>query len=507
MPSLAAGSIVEHNRGTKIRAWRGAIAPSSNVGKGPAPNRVKFAQAQMPPHLATSLTARLPTGDSNRGRGSPYLRNRCAAGPIVEQTPEARMAPSFRQQCSLGAVCSSSRRGRPTRRRGFERLEDRSLFAAFTVNSLFDNVDANPGNGVAQDAAGRTTLRAAIMEANALTGDDTINLPAGAHAVFGGRDEDAAAAGDLDIAFNGRLTITGTGAEVSIIDAGTLDRVFHVLANANVSMSGITIRNGNATSGGGILNAGTLTISSSVLSENAGTTGGGINNVVGATLTITDTTISSNGRNLAGRGGGIYNSGDLAIFNCTIVGNNASSNNVGEGGGIFNSETGTATIASSTIRSNVVAPVPGPRGGGIYNLGTLTVTNSAITENSALVTHGGGLTPIVSGVGGGIYNGSATMSITNTTISGNSAASGGGVYNTGQMSVKSSTITNNTGVPYRLNPFAPGGVSNRGTLTLQNSIIAQNISPSYPNFDGIVTTWPCSSLMPPPTTARERTIS
>ncbi len=59
-----------------------------------------------------------------------------------------------------------------------ERLEDRTLLAAtFTVDTSVDSVDANLGDGIAADSLGRTSLRAAVMEANALAGDDTIQLP------------------------------------------------------------------------------------------------------------------------------------------------------------------------------------------------------------------------------------------------------------------------------------------------------------------------------------------
>src|SRR5262249_47016717 len=47
-------------------------------------------------------------------------------------------------------------------------FEQRYTNYSFTVNSLADSVDANPGDGIAADSLGRTTLRAAIMEANAL---------------------------------------------------------------------------------------------------------------------------------------------------------------------------------------------------------------------------------------------------------------------------------------------------------------------------------------------------
>src|SRR4051812_45655784 len=65
--------------------------------------------------------------------------------------------------------------------------------AIFTVDSQTDAVDANPGDGICATASlpsegVKCTLRAATMEANALAGADTINLPAGTYTTtrFGG---------------------------------------------------------------------------------------------------------------------------------------------------------------------------------------------------------------------------------------------------------------------------------------------------------------------------------
>jgi CSLREA domain-containing protein len=73
--------------------------------------------------------------------------------------------------------------------------------ASFAVNSTADTVDAAPGDGVCGDTAGTCTLRAAIMESNALGGGgQTITLPAGTYTLtVPGTGEDAAATGDLDI--------------------------------------------------------------------------------------------------------------------------------------------------------------------------------------------------------------------------------------------------------------------------------------------------------------------
>ena len=94
--------------------------------------------------------------------------------------------------------------------------------ATFAVDSQTDAVDASPGDGIAQDSLGRTSLRAAIMEANALACADSIALPPGTYAInLIGADEDAAATGDLDITDDLTITgATGNAADV-IIQAGT----------------------------------------------------------------------------------------------------------------------------------------------------------------------------------------------------------------------------------------------------------------------------------------------
>jgi CSLREA domain-containing protein len=114
----------------------------------------------------------------------------------------------------------------------------------------------------------------------------------------------------------------------------------------------------------------------------------------------------------------------------------------------------------------------GDLGGGIYNdHAMLTVTNSTVSGNSA-------------GFGGGIYNdgysGSATLTISNSTVSGNSASSwGGGIYNDGghtgnaTLTVTNSTVSGNSAGGYG------GGVLNDGfggsaPLTITNSTFSGN---------------------------------
>ena len=98
-------------------------------------------------------------------------------------------------------------------------------------------------------------------------------------------------------------------------------------------------------------------------------------------------------------------------------------------------------------------------GGGIYNGGTLTVTDSTLSGNSATFFGGGG-----------IYNG-GTLTVTDSTLSGNSVTffDGGGIYNSGILTVTNSTLSANTA------DFG-GGILNNfgGTLMVTNSTLSGN---------------------------------
>lgn len=120
-----------------------------------------------------------------------------------------RVYGAFRSLGSSSQASSPGRRRAPgSRRIAMEPLEDRRLLAVFNVNSFLDTVDVNVGDGVAADASGNTTLRAAIMEANATSNADTISMPAGTyHLTRSGFGEEWAATGDLDVTED--LTIVG----------------------------------------------------------------------------------------------------------------------------------------------------------------------------------------------------------------------------------------------------------------------------------------------------------
>jgi predicted outer membrane repeat protein len=145
------------------------------------------------------------------------------------------------------------------------------------------------------------------------------------------------------------VTIRGEGQERTVVDGGGRGPV--VLINSSrVTIGGMTIQNGEASSaggrgifGGGIRNGGTLTIESSTFSNNrALRSGGGIFN--DGTLTVKNTTFAGNRAPL---GGGIFNGGTLTIENSTFSGNRA----IESGGGIFNG--GTVTLTQVTFENNM----------------------------------------------------------------------------------------------------------------------------------------------------------
>ena len=224
---------------------------------------------------------------------------------------------------------------------------------------------------------------------------------------------------------SGTVTIDGGG--LITISGGGYTQLFRVDSNAQVVLNGLSIEDGNAYggSGGGIANAGTLTINNSTLS---GSTAG----------------------NNSGSGGAIDNTGNLTLTNVIVTGNSAGTS----GGGIDNEQGGTLSMTNVTFSGN-----SSPTGGGVNNAGTMTILGATFSGNKA----GGS-----SGNGGGIDN-SGTLTLTNANLTGNSASGGGGgICNGGLMTVTGSTIENNTA------SYIAGGINNIGTMTVTNSTVAGN---------------------------------
>jgi len=150
----------------------------------------------------------------------------------------------------------------------------------------------------------------------------------------------------------------------------------------------------------------------------------------------------------------------LTLHNLTVAHGSAETGFAAGGGALNNG--GTLRVDHSTFSNNSAL-----FGGGIQNsnAGTLKVINSSFSDNSALE-------------GGGIRNGSGTLEVTNSTLSGNSSTGnpgfGGGIENNnvGTATVTKSTLSNNTTA---MTSGSGAGIENiGGTLTVTNSTLSGN---------------------------------
>ena len=369
------------------------------------------------------------------------------------------------------------------------------------------------------NSSGNCSLREAILSANLDaafdacapgSGADVVKVPGGLYRLTIMGSDDTAFLGDLDL--TAPVTISGAGTTFTVIDGNNGDRIFQVLPGVNALISGVVIQNGERGSdnGGGILNAGTLTLTNSLVERCFAVEGGGIAND-GGTLSVRSSSVDANtAGGLTGAGGGIadLNGGHVTVTSSQISGNTA--NSPEGGGGLYEGDVnGTMTVTGSTISGNS-AMTTGEGGGGVRSLGTLTMTNSNVVDNVAIA--GGGLVvssmrPVsltgitvngntASADGGGIYTlmqGVSPITITRSTISGNRGtmpssstspgSRGGGLFNedhggTGTLTIRQSTISGNAAIQGK-------GIYNDQTLTLTNVTIAHNESGGFGKGGGL----------------------
>ncbi|WP_375469424.1 DUF4347 domain-containing protein [uncultured Nostoc sp.] len=145
-----------------------------------------------------------------------------------------------------------------------------------------------------------------------------------------------------------------------------------------------------------------------------------------------------------------------------------------------NDPLGSILVNSNANLSLTRSTVSGNSGvvGGIFNRGTLSLTGSTVSGNSG------------SSLGGGIFN-KGNLSLTKSTVSNNNAyvgfypAYGGGIFNIGKLSIIGSTVSNNSASASGLNRGAPdpypsygGGIYNSGTVNLTSSTVSDGTAQS-----------------------------
>ena len=269
--------------------------------------------------------------------------------------------------------------------------------------------------------------------------------------------------------------ITGT----AIVD-GAKNGV--VLTNTGtVFLSYLTLENGLGSSGGGVVNKGTLTVDHSVIRDNTAVGSYG----------------SSGYPATNGYGGAIYNTGTLMVQYSTLSGNRAIGGNSGDitipggsgiGGGIFNIRYSHLSVSTSTFAGNMaiggagsstpgISSGTGFTGGSAYGGAIASVVGGSITTSLFVNNHA------VGGAGGALDASLATTGGTGGDAGGG-ALNNSIIFGVGSMVVSNSTFTGNgasggmggTGGTGGIGGAADGGAirSGFGTLSLLNVTLAND---------------------------------
>ena len=282
---------------------------------------------------------------------------------------------------------------------------------------------------------------------------------------------------------NNNGSVTMTGGQVLSNTATTTGGSGGGIRSSNyLKLIGVTVQhNQTVGSGGGILASDQLIVLDSVIAYNNGFQGGGLS-ITGGTLDHTSVTT-----NTAMYGGGLFNNGTINLVNGSALNDNIAY----QGGGVFNN--GTLIVNGGSIRSNTTITycLGCSNGAGIYNAHILRLNSAIIASNQTASGSGAGVfnassgdftainSAIVSntsglGSGGGISN-TGILSMTNVTLSGNAAnGDGGGLANTNSARLSYVTIANNIADNDSDGAGTGGGVANTGALKFTATIIGGN---------------------------------
>jgi len=392
-----------------------------------------------------------------------------------------------------------------------ETLEARTLLSTATVT---DNADSGPGS--LRDAIANAASGDMIVFADSLK-NQTITLTSGQLAVYKSLDiEGPGATG---------LTLSGNGAS----------RVFYLYGGRKVTIAGLTITDGMAPSGGGILETttgGSLTVNNCAFTNNQAVDDGSFNNGLGGAiesargaLNVSNSAFSNNTGDSFSGGAidlGFSNTAPATISDSTFTGNQVTSPGNAFGGAIGESYPqtmrSTLSITRCSFTDNTASTTGGSQavGGAIGVFNTATISDSTFSGNVASGGDAGGFIAGGGAVATGYWTNSAghspafTLTVTGCTITGNSAlgapgadgvktfgrAVGGGIYDSGgtagakvTLIVRDSTVSGNKAVGGALDPNANppqklstafslssegGGIYSSGPLTVTDSTISGN---------------------------------
>jgi len=255
---------------------------------------------------------------------------------------------------------------------------------------------------------------------------------------------------------------TAKGGGAIFEDGGSLTVIDCTFTNNQCATSGQDV-SGGAINGQGI---GTLIVEGSTFTGNVGSNGGAIGtqdeNVTVVNSTLVGNKATGTGGNPGHGGDGGAMSYDGAMVSWTMCGDTFSQNSANASGGAifrvaYHDEA--VNIDRCTFDGNSVDPTMGNAGGLYLEYATIAMTATTISHNSA-------------NFGGGIWIGhNAIAQLTNDTIAGNTAHMGGGVWFAGGITgtLLNVTVANNAG-----NGMAGGDTG----VTLRNTLVAGNTAGS-----------------------------
>jgi hypothetical protein len=267
-----------------------------------------------------------------------------------------------------------------------------AVLAALTLGPASANAQVAAAGAIVPISCSPSALASAITAANTSVGTTTIQLPFSCTITI---VTPATATDGLPV-ITGNVAIAGS--QNDVIQRASIApnfRIFEVAATGTLSLSSLSILNGNSAGlGGGILNAGDLSVSASKFSGNTASNGGAVSNSPGGTATISGTLMNQNTTTGVG-GGAIINFASLFLSRSTVDSNSAPVN----GGGLNTQPLAISRIAQTTFTNNVA----GSLGGGISNLGSTYLNGSQVRLNSG-------------SSGGGIASGNNNVFLTTTIV-------------------------------------------------------------------------------------------
>jgi hypothetical protein len=253
----------------------------------------------------------------------------------------------------------------------------------------------------------------AINAANAHGEKNTIRLEAGTYTLTA-PDNTGADNNDNGLpVITSTLTITGHGAETTIIEraaSAPLFRILQVEVAGTLTLKRLTIRGGISATGGGVRNSGTLALAHTTVANNGAANGGGIV-TSGGTVTIAHSIIADNSSGTAGGGLLCFGPSQVTVTATTVARNKAEGGaGIALGLSPSDADSPSVIITDSTIANN--RTFLENAGGGIsLAKGTLVITNTTITANTGFAPP-----PFAGSSGGGIANFQGTLLLINSTL-------------------------------------------------------------------------------------------